>query len=583
MAIGVGKSLGSFDAAGRCPAHDRRGHAALFYGQDQVFMGSMLRFVRAALDGGFPAIVIGTQAHLDKLANLLEGEGHDIGRLCRQGMYVQMGAAETSSQFLVDDTPDSRRFSDLIGGVLARVKQAAENDKCVAVAAEMSAYLWMQGKAAAAMRLEQLWNDLAETYSFSLCCLYPIGSFSRKEDGLHLMKICTEHRIVIPSEGNATVPGAGQRPAEERFRILLDSLQDHAVLTLDPEGRVTSWNAGAKRVTGYHDFEVMGQHFSRFYLEEDLDSGKLEQALQRAAAEGQYEEEGWRLRNDGSKFWANTVLTVLRDNDGRLIGFAGVTRDITERMLKQQTLRETQRDIVESEQSLRRLSLHLLQSQDEERRRFGKDLHDNLGQYLSALKMELESLQLFAKKGGEGNASDELAECIRLAKASIEEFRTLSQSLYPPMLEDMGLRSAIPWYLEAFTKHSGIKTTLQISPELRRFSSDVELALFRVLQEALVNVERHSGSATADLQLFLRNGNVVLKVSDAGKGIPWEILGQADRRQLFATGVGLRGMNERMKQLRGRLDLTSSKQGTTVIATIPIAVQQIAKGASAAR
>lgn len=378
------------------------------------------------------------------------------------------------------------------------------------------------------------------------------------------------------------MPGAARRPDEKQFRILLDSLQNHAVLALDPEGRVTSWNAGAKRVTGYHDFEVMGQHFSRFYLEEDLDSGKPEQALQLAAAEGQYEEEGWRLRKDGSKFWANTVLTVLRDDGGRLIGFAEVTRDITERMLKQQTLQETQRDILESEQSLRRLSLHLLQSQDEERRRFGKDLHDNLGQYLSTLKMELESLQLFVKKEREGNASDELAECVRLVKASIEEFRTLSQSLYPPMLEDMGLRSAIPWYLEAFTKHSGIKTTLQISPELRRFSSDLELALFRVLQETLANVERHSGSATADLQLLIRNGNVVLKVSDAGKGIPWEILGQADHGQLFATGVGLRGMNERMKQLRGRLDLTSSKQGTTVIATIPIAVQQAAKSAGAA-
>lgn len=582
MAIGVGKSLGSFDAADRYPAHDRRGHAAVFYGQDQAFIGGMIRFVRAALDGGFPAIVIGTRQHLDKLADLLESAGYDVAKLSQQGRYVPLDAAETSSQFLIDDAPDSRRFTDLIGGVLTRVKQTAENDKCVAIVAETSAYLWKQGKAAAAMRLEQLWNDLAETYAFSLCCLYPISSFSRKEDGLHLLKICTEHRIVIPSEGGAAMPGAAQRPDEERFRILLDSLQDHAVLTLDPEGHITSWNAGAKHITGYHYHEIIGQHFSRFYLEEDLDSGKPERALQLAAADGRFEDECWRLRKDGSKFWANTVLTVLRGDDGGLIGFAGVTRDITERMLEQQSQQEGQRDIIESERSLRRLSLHLLRSQDEERRRIGKDLHERLGQYLSTLKMELESLQLFTNKEREGNASNELAECIDLAKASIEEFRTLSQSLYPPMLEDMGLRSAIPWYLDAFTKHSGIKTTLQISPELRRFSSDVELALFRVLQETLANVERHSGSATADLQLLIRNGNVVLKVSDAGKGIPWEILGQADHGQLFATGVGLRGMNERMKQLRGRLDLTSSKQGTTVIATIPIAVQQAAKSVSAA-
>jgi PAS domain S-box-containing protein len=582
MAIGVGRSLGSFDAAVRYPAHDRKGHAVLFYGHDQVFICSMLRFIRAALGGGFPAIVIGTRTHLDKLADLLESEGHDVGKLSQQGKYVQLDAAETSSQFLVDDAPDSRRFTDLIGGVLTRVKESAENDTCVAIVAEMSAYLWKQGKAAAAMRLEQLWKDLAETHAFSLCCAYPISSFSRREDRLRLMKICTEHTAVIPSEGNAPLPGAAQRPDEGRFRILLDSLRDHAVLTLDPEGHVISWNAGAKHVTGYHDHEIIGQHVSRFYLEEDLASGKPERALQLATAEGRFEEEGWRLRKDGSKFWANMVLTVLRDDDGGLIGFAGVTRDITVRMLEQQTLQETQRDIMESEQSFRRLSLHLLRSQDEERRRIGKDLHDKLGQSLSTLKMELESLQLLGIEDREGNASDQLARCIDLVRASMEEFRSLSLSLYPPMLEDMGLRSAIPWYLEAFTKHSGIKTTLQISPEFRRFPNDVELALFRVLQEALANVERHSGSVTADLQLFIRNGNVVLKVSDTGKGIPWEILGQGDRGQLFAAGVGLRGMNERMKQLRGRLDLTSSKQGTTVIATIPISVQQAAKSAGVA-
>src|SRR4029077_10932218 len=136
MAIGMGKSLGAIDAAVRSPAHDRRGHAVLFYGQDQVFIGSMLRFVRAALDGGFPAIVIGTRPHLDTLADLLESAGYDVAKLFRQERYVPLDAAETSSQSLIYDTPDSKRFNDLIGGVLARVKQAAENDKCVAIVTE---------------------------------------------------------------------------------------------------------------------------------------------------------------------------------------------------------------------------------------------------------------------------------------------------------------------------------------------------------------------------------------------------------------------------------------------------------------
>ncbi len=232
--------------------------------------------------------------------------------------------------------------------------------------------------------------------------------------------------------------------------------------------------------------------------------------------------------------------------------------------LAHQALQESQRKLRDSEQSLRQLSLHLLRTQDEERRRIGRDLHDSLGQYLAALKMKLDSLNSLNGLDDTGRAKRELAECANLAEESIKEVRTISYLLYPPMLEEMGLRSAIAWYLDGFTKRSDIKTTFDVPVHFGRFARDVEMAVFRVLQESLTNVHRHSGSPTADVRL------------SKGKGMlsgGWEESGQ-DRQD--ALGVGLRGMNERMRQLGGRLELTSSPKGTTVTASVPIEVSSLA-------
>jgi PAS domain S-box-containing protein len=358
--------------------------------------------------------------------------------------------------------------------------------------------------------------------------------------------------------------------SEERFRLLVDAVQDYAIFMLDTQGNVTSWNAGAKRIKGYEDHEIIGKHFSLFYPEEDLRSAKPERELKVAATEGRFEEEGWRLRKDGSRFWANVILTALRDKAGKLIGFAKVTRDITERMLAQESLRIAQDAIAESENSLRRLSLHLLRTQDEERRRIGRHLHDSLGQYLSVLMMRLETLRASADPRSMSNTDEELGECTKIVEESIKEVRTISYLLYPPMLEEMGLSRAIHWYLDGFTKRSGIETTFQISPDFPRLSRESEVALFRTLQEALANVHRHSGSATADIQLLLENDTVILIVGDKGKGMPSVMLGKLDQHLVSAVGVGLRGMNERMRELGGGLHLYSSNQGTTVTATASV-------------
>jgi len=228
---------------------------------------------------------------------------------------------------------------------------------------------------------------------------------------------------------------------------------------------------------------------------------------------------------------------------------------------------DAERKLHESEQSLRDLSGRLLRLQDEERRRLGRELHDSLGQYLAVLKMGLSSLKTARGIKDEG-AGEQLDECLHLAEQSLKEVRTISYLLYPPMLEEMGLQLAIPWYLDGFGKRSGIQTRLELATNIGRLPRDIELAIFRVIQESLTNVHRHSGSAVARIRLEFNAAAATLEVEDEGKGIPSGALESADNAT-GTLGVGLRGMHERVRQLGGKLELLSGEKGTTVRATIP--------------
>jgi two-component system CheB/CheR fusion protein len=349
---------------------------------------------------------------------------------------------------------------------------------------------------------------------------------------------------------------------EERFRLLVDTVQDYAILMLDPAGRVTSWNAGAQRITGYAASEIIGQNFSRFFTEEEIRAGEPQRELEVARREERVEQEGWRLRSDGSRFWANAVVTALHDSAGKLLGFTKILRDVTEKM-------EAQRRLQESEESLRELSLSLLRIQDEERRRIGRDLHDSVGQYLSALKLKLDLLHEAKSHGPERLARD-VDECVRLADESLKELRTVSHLLYPPMLDEMGLSQSVQWYVAGFQDRSGIKMALELDERFPRLPQETELAVYRVLQESLTNVHRHSGSETASVRLAVRDGAAVLEVRDQGQGSPDR---PADPSK---WGVGLRSMHERVRQLGGTLAMESSEKGTTVTVAVPIQARRAA-------
>jgi PAS domain S-box-containing protein len=388
-------------------------------------------------------------------------------------------------------------------------------------------------------------------------------------------------------ETSSSAPQAPQaeialRQTEERFRLFVEeAVQDYAIFVLDPEGRVATWNIGAERIKGYQPSEIIGRHFSCFYTEEDVRAGKPARNLEVAAREGRVEDEGWRVRKDGSRFWADVVITTLRDDAGKLVGFGKVTRDRTERMLADRALKEAQANLRNSEKSLRDLSLHLLRTQDEERRRIGREMHDSLGQYLSVLKMKLDSIGLSSQSWSETRIKKEIAECSRFADECVKEVRTISYLLYPPLLEEMGLKSATLWYLEGFTKRSGIKTSFDAPDDFGRLPNDVELVLFRVLQESLTNVHRHSGSPTAEIRLQRTGEAVVLTVADHGKGMPAALFEEHNRDWLGALGVGLRGMNERLQQLGGRIEIVSSEAGTVVRGIIPVSEQRPADSAQA--
>src|SRR6266478_7538517 len=573
------------------PLVNQSAHSVQFYFSDSILVDELARFIGTALVCGDAAIVIATGPHREALARELKARDLDTTRALAEGRFVCRDAAQTLVRIMRDQMPDPELFSDTVGGLITQARAATKSEQSgIVIFGEMVALLWTDEKQQAAVRLEELWNTLAARHSFSLRSAYPMKGFHKKEHADSFAKICGEHSAVLPLGSRAlllsdeerlrTIAALQQRlevleyesnirETERRFRMLVEAVQDYAIFTLDAHGHVNSWNVGAERLKGYKADEILGRHFSAFYPPEDIADGKPQRELSIAIQEGRVEDEGWRLHKDGSRFWANVVITATKDAHGGVIGFSKVTRDFTERMQTQKALQDSQRKLQESEKSLRELSFHLLRTQDEERQRIGRDLHDSLGQYLSVLKMKLDCLRCAAAKL-HADHLEELNHCAQITEDAVKEVRTISYLLYPPMLEEMGLNSAISWYLDGFTKRSGIRTTFEVSPALGRLAPDVELAIFRVLQEALTNVHRHSGTATADVRLLVDDDTFVLQVSDHGKGANFNNCERPGQDWTGAHGVGLRGMRERMRQIEGNLELWSSEEGTTVTATVPL-------------
>ena len=226
------------------------------------------------------------------------------------------------------------------------------------------------------------------------------------------------------------------------------------------------------------------------------------------------------------------------------------------------------RDRRGAEEAIRRLSGRILQMQDAERRKVARELHDSIGQVLAALKMRLTSIGIDSEAASP-EAREALASCQNLVDQGIDETRTLSHLLHPPLLDELGFASAAKWYVEGFSERSKIQVHLDIPNELGRMPPEVELVLFRVLQESLTNIHRHSESPSADIRLESRLGIVRLIIRDYGKGIPANLL-ERFARTGSGAGVGLAGIRERVNELGGRLEIECKDRGTQLRVEVPL-------------
>lgn len=227
--------------------------------------------------------------------------------------------------------------------------------------------------------------------------------------------------------------------------------------------------------------------------------------------------------------------------------------------------RRAEKSALDSEETLRLLSIRLLRLQDEQSRKFSRELHDGLGQYLSLAKMNLSR---FLRTSAPNPL---LSESVDLLDRSIAESRTISYLLHPPLLDDMGFLFAARWYLEGFSERSGIQVSSDLPQEPVRLPLPVELALFRVLQECLANIHRHSGSKRAEVSLSFTTKEAILIVRDYGHGIPADVLAQF-RATGGRVGVGLAGMRERVREQNGMIDIESDSRGTVVLVRLPVTI-----------
>jgi signal transduction histidine kinase len=271
-----------------------------------------------------------------------------------------------------------------------------------------------------------------------------------------------------------------------------------------------------------------------------------------------------RLGTWNGLFWRTALVLALAVCAA--LGFLAYNfRLLSREIVRTQDLERVQRENVRSS---RALSARILDLQDAERRRIARELHDSVGQYLVGLKINLEQL---LTSGANLSSTHEklLTDTVDLTERSMAEVRTISHLLHPPLLDEVGLESAARWYADGFANRSALKVSLHLDRIANRLPKEVELALFRVLQESLTNVHRHAGAKSIEVVITCSAGHVVLSVIDDGKGIPPEVLTRFYSG--MASGVGLAGMRERLAELDGTLEVERRSRGTTVRATVPVA------------
>jgi PAS domain S-box-containing protein len=596
---------------------EQHSHTVQLYAEDGSLVGALGRFVAPVLNAGESAIIVATPEHRVALARNLATQGVDITTATRQGRYIALDAADTLSLFTLEGWPEPAGFAHCLGEALTRARGAAGNPRSpVAVFGEMVALLWAEGKYEAALQLEKLWNELSRTQSFHLRCAYSVGAFGTEQEAPFL-KMCGEHTRVLPigtaapeingeelsragalwhQKASLEVEIAGRkklrRALQYRESELADLLENGAegVQRTGPDQRVLWANKALLKLLGYEAEEYLGHRFADFFVDATTAKDLWVRLMEREEVYGFPAE--MRCK-DGSSRHVLIQSNGLWDGE-RFVHTRTFVHDVTERKQMEQALRQAHDDLEvrvaertaelrekneqisrqseildRTNRGLRELSVRLLRVQDDERRRIARDLHDGTGQSLALLCMNLSAIEAEARRL-DSRLAQGLAENVACVRQISSDLRTLSYLLHPPLLDEMGLESALRWYIDGFAQRSGIQVQLEFPEGSGRLSEDLEIAIFRVVQECLTNVHRHSGSATATIRLCRSSGKAVLEVTDEGKGIAAEMMSQIS--SAGASGVGLRGIRERIKDFGGDLEVSSGGEGkgTAVRMVVPL-------------
>jgi len=370
---------------------------------------------------------------------------------------------------------------------------------------------------------------------------------------------------------------------------IVDS-SDDAIISKTLDGMITSWNAGAEQLFGYKAIEALGQPI---WMIIPLDRRDEETRILARLAQGERIDhfDTIRRRKDGTMLNVSLSISPIRDAAGKTIGASKIARDITSRkrverelqeseqrfrtladaldtqvQFRTQELRRRNAEILQQSDQLRDLSGRLMLAQDEERRHISRELHDSAGQNLAALGMTIVRIEKEAK-GDPTRLSDSIKEAQDLVQDLLQEIRTTSYLLHPAMLDESGLSSALRWYVEGLAGRSDLSIELNIPDNLERLAPEMELAIFRLVQECLTNIHRHSGSKTAVIRIAREPDKIYVEVQDHGKGISQERLAEIQSK---GVGVGIRGMRERVRQSHGELTIDSNVLGTKIIAIFPV-------------
>jgi two-component system CheB/CheR fusion protein len=381
------------------------------------------------------------------------------------------------------------------------------------------------------------------------------------------------------------------RVSEERLRLLIESVTDYSIIIQNMEGRIEVWNPGAERMFGYTKEEALGQSISIIFTPEDRERREHLKEMMAARERGHTADERWHLRKDGSRFYVSGVLTLLQD--GPASGFAKIARDFTEvkqaeeevrrirEELEQRVLERTQ-DLARANEALlaenaerrkvEKMRLHLLRqlvrTQEDERRRIAREIHDHLGQQSTALRLKLESLKDQCVDYKE--LCEPLEKVQEIATRLDSEVDFLAWELRPAALDDLGLKVALSNFVEEWSKHFAIPADFHTTGmDKERPAPEAETNLYRIAQEALNNAYKHAQASRVDVLLERRDGSVVLIVEDDGIGF------EVNDEGVSENGLGLVGMRERAMLIGGTLEIESKpNQGTTVFARVPLTLPE---------